>query len=234
MYLHRLEQDGVDPLMWPAPAAPQTSQDGHQQPSTLSATASTAETGTNLAAQEAGAHAEAREKQPGGAGSSGGKTAVVGSTLVPRGAYRRLLCVATDISWEPAAPWTVDKDRRRPSEARSSEKNEKGSAPLEGDTDGGESAPSTGDAFSPCDEGDESFAQRDKGEAGEGLGRAHGGSATTGSEEVLADVRLTFTLPPGSFATMFLREVMKRNDDITWSGGGEIEGGTDAVGADGF
>ncbi|CAN0370629.1 unnamed protein product, partial [Scytosiphon promiscuus] len=72
---------------------------------------------------------------------------------------------------------------------------------------------------------DQGCAARDVREPVKVLGRAHGGSATAEIDECLGDVRLTFTLPPGSFATMFLREVMKRNDDIAWSR--EEEGGAD-------
>lgn len=199
MYKQRLEQDGVDPLMWPAPTPSQTSQDALDQPSTFPAKAAGAETGAELA-QQAGVHAGARENQRGGAGSRIDKR-VVGSSLVPKGAYRRLLCVPTDVSWEPAAPWKSadhedDKNLQGPSESRSGKRNEKDSAPL--------------------------------------AGAAADGGGHAGADEVLADVRLTFTLPPGSFATMFLREVMKRNDDIAWSGSGgvEEEGGAE-VGVDG-
>lgn len=54
--------------------------------------------------------------------------------------------------------------------------------------------------------------------AGEGVGEGTAGvGASAALPPVLHDVRLTFTLPPGSFATMFLREVMKTNDDVAWA-----------------
>ncbi|CAM9207029.1 unnamed protein product [Scytosiphon promiscuus] len=237
MYQNRLEQDGVDRLMWPAPAQPRSSRDGHEQTSTLPPKAARVEPGAKLARQAGGVHAETGEKQRGGTGSGGDK-AVAGSPLVPKGAYRRLLCVPTDVSWEPAAPWidadhAVDKGFQTPSDSRTGGKNEADSAPLAGacatGAVDGEIA-STRDPISPSG-GDKGCAARDVREPVKVLGRAHDSSATAEIDEFLDDVHLTFTLPPGSFATMFLREVMKRNDDIAWSR--EEEGGADAIGVDG-
>ncbi|CAM9420906.1 unnamed protein product, partial [Hapterophycus canaliculatus] len=231
MYHKRLEQDGVDSLMWPAPTPTQTSQDRPEQLSMLSAKAAGAETGQKLEQPAINSvHAEARVNKRDSV-DRGRDKAVAGSALVPKGAYRRLLCVPTDVSWEPTAPWTSadredDKRVDGPSESRIDGQSKIGPAPqaiaVRLDADGGGTAP-TGEVFSPRGEGDESCPSRDVGKAVEGAGRAHGSSATAVTDEVLADVRLTFTLPPGSFATMFLREVMKRNDDIASSGIGGIE-----------
>ncbi|CAM9964165.1 unnamed protein product [Ectocarpus sp. 13 AM-2016] len=73
-------------------------------------------------------------------------------------------------------------------------------------------------------DGDGPRVSGDGGQPG-GLAKDRGGAnlEVTSANDVFADVRLTFTLPPGSFATMCLREVMKRNDDVGWASRGAME-----------
>lgn len=124
--------------------------------------------------------------------------AAVTTASVPRGAYRRLLCYPKDVSWAETAPWTdqnsLDKNHANIAKYKAGEDNASGAMDaITHDVEDGSHAGGTLDDISVKPE-----------------------EGSTGRE--MADVRVSFALPPGSFATMFLREVMKRNDDIATGG----------------
>lgn len=202
-------------------------------------------------------HFELRNNQErgGGVGGGGGKngdnvttapaSAVTPSpssaALVPRGAYRRLLCVPACVSWEAAAPWNgsaTGDAGGSPAEDSSAPRvcTERASVALVaadseggsgGDGDGGEGGGRSGGRNEP---GDPPMEGRE--------GERTVSSVNAVLPPVLDDVCLAFTLPPGSFATMFLREVMKTDHDVAWgvpAAGGKEEGGeglVEAIGAD--
>lgn len=167
-------------------------------------------------------HSESRNKEESG-GDGGGKdtdkatiapilssgsgvTSSSSSSLVPRGAYRRLVCVPADVSWEAAAPWDDDADESSAmgSSSASCSHVQRGAPARVADSDGG-----GGDSVGRIEARDPEVGRGGGAKEGES-GRTAGGSAAGAAlMPVLDDVRLTFTLPPGSFATMFLREVMK-------------------------
>lgn len=257
MFRERLEKDGVHHLMLP-------DHDLAGSPANAADTSvgEIADGPTVSGGSPATEHSESRNKGEGGgadgkssdnaatAPASAAASPSAPSALVPRGAYRRLLCVPAGVSWEAAAP-------------------------REGiDGEAGESAAT--ESLVPCDRAEGVAVAPVAGfdgcgiEGGAGEGRKGGwGGGSVGRDEprnaevrggsggaggsgevsfvpmassalrpVWDDVRLTFTLPPGSFATMFLREVMKANGDVAWeakaAGGNEEgeEGLVAAVGAD--
>ncbi|CAM9172048.1 unnamed protein product [Ectocarpus fasciculatus] len=229
MYHQRLEKDAVDPLMWPAPTPPLNGPPGG---ATRAAAATSVDAAGSTASQAPLMGAPCQSQGIGGGGDGGDNVAaaivtaaaVASSTLVPRGAYRRLLCVPVDSSWEAVPPLTTADD---PKEVRV----ERSSMPGRGQPNG--TTPPCDAGTVPADkcraplkdeDGDGSDVSGDNGQPG-GLAKERGGTDLKAAtvNDVLADVRLTFTLPPGSFATMCLREVMKRNDDIGWGSGGAME-----------
>ena len=157
-----------------------------------------------------------RKVSRGGAVPAGVATA--SSALVPRGAYRRLLCVPVDAQWS-AAPPPADKKVPPAGGTRKSTDNEglcDRVSHAGGSTSSGDNPAEDGPCGSPSACG--------------GGGKAGGQGAGTEAGNV-EDVYMSFTLPPGSFATMFLREVMKRDDDVAW-GGDTKKGDPDDSGAD--
>ncbi|CAM9613535.1 unnamed protein product, partial [Ectocarpus sp. 12 AP-2014] len=226
MFRQRLQEDGVDPLMCPAPSPPFKPHSPGLPDGTTRATALDAAGSTASRAALTGAPCLSR-----GIGGDGGGTdstatetvtvateeAVVSSTLAPRGAYRRLLCMPVDSSWEAVAPLTKTDD---PQEVRVERSSMSGRGQPGGTTPPGDAGTAPADkGRMPLKDGDD-----DGGQPG-GLAKDRGGAdlKATSANDVLTDVRLTFTLPPGSFATMCLREVMKRNDDVGWGSRGVTE-----------
>ncbi|CAM9503668.1 unnamed protein product [Ectocarpus sp. 4 AP-2014] len=224
MYRQRLQEDGVDPLMWPAPTPPFKTHFPGLPDGTTRATAIDTAGSTASPAPLTGAPCLSR-----GIGGDGGgtdstatetvtvatKEAVASSMLVPRGAYRRLLCVPVDSSWEAAAPLTKTDD---PEEVRVERSSMSGRGQPNGTTPPGDAGTAPADKGRvPLKDGD-GDGPRVSGDGGQpgGLTKDRGGTdlKATSTKDVLTDVRLTFTLPTGSFATMCLREVMKRNDDV--------------------
>lgn len=267
MYRERLEEDSVHRLMWPEPGlladspanaagvgVDATADDPSKAPCAEAVTASGGSLGTD--------HSEPRNKEEGSGVGVGGKnsdnattapaSAVASSSsssspsaLVPRGAYRRLLCVPADLSWEAAAPWEGADGEAGESTATEPSapcnRITRGSVTPVADGDGGGVGDGGGDRVGRDKPGDPEA----QGGAGETEGDEAVGSAPEASSAALPpvwdDARLTFTLPPGSFATMFLREVMKANHDVAWgaakAAGGNEEGEeglvvVDAVGAE--
>lgn len=233
MYRQRLQEDGVDPLMWPVPTPPFKTPFPGLPGGTTRATAIDAAGSTASQAPLTGAPNLSRGigGDGGGRDSTAAETvtvateeAVASSTLVPRGAYRRLLCVPVDSSWEAVAPLTKDD---YPKEVRVERSSMSGRGQPNGTTPPGDAATSPADKGRvplKDGDGDGSQATGDGGQPG-GLAKDRGGAdlMAASANYVLTDVRLTFTLPPGSFATMCLREVMKRNDDVGWGSGGAME-----------
>ncbi|CAB1097592.1 unnamed protein product [Ectocarpus sp. CCAP 1310/34] len=233
MYRQRLQDDGVDPLMWPAPTPPFKTHFPGLPDGTTRATAIDAAGLTAYQAPLTGAPCLSR-----GIGGDGGGTdstaaetetvateeAVASSTLVPRGAYRRLLCVPVDSSWEAVAPLTKTDD---PDEVRVERSAMSGRGQPNGTTPPGGAGAAPGDKGRVLLKGGDGDGSRISGDGGQpgGLANDRGRAdlEATSANDVFTDVRLTFTLPPGSFATMYLREVMKRNDDVGWGSRGAME-----------
>lgn len=165
--------------------------------------------------------------------TTAGASVLTSSGLVPRGAYRRLVCMPADASWEAATPWGDDDDAGGGAARENLTGSGSSASSLTDEKTNGFAAASGGGAAPVAGSVGDSGGRHIPGDSGAQAGRAgkKGGKLSA----FLEDVRLVFTLPPGSFATMFLREVMKRNDDIVWQGPGGKEGGegTGAVEADG-
>ena len=197
-------------------------------------------------------------KGPRGGATVAAAVTVASSALVPRGAYRRLLCVPVDAQWSAAPPAPVaEKKGSLASGARESTGSESfcGRDSYAGDRT---TVTSSGASYDPSRSGDgaggAALCGRDSlaggGTGGEALhDRASGaGGASDGGDApaedrrcgglptckdveekglgqlagtdpgIVEDVCMSFTLPPGSFATMFLRELMKRDNDVAWGG----------------
>ncbi|CBN73915.1 conserved unknown protein [Ectocarpus siliculosus] len=233
MYRQRLQEDGVDPLMWPAPTPPFKTHfprlpDGTTRATAIDAAGLTASqaplTGAPCLSRGIGGDVGGRDSTAAETVTVATEEAVASSTLVPRGAYRRLLCVPVDSSWEAVAPLTKADD---PEEVRIKRSSMSGRGQPNGTTPPGDAATAPGDKGRvPLKDGhsDGSQVSGDGGQSG-GFAKDRGGAdlKAASANDVLTDVRLTFTLPPGSFATMCLREVMKRNDDVGWGSRGAME-----------
>lgn len=256
MYRQRLERDGVHPRMCPetisapgeavatAPTASPMPADGPAPtpPPSEEQPATTAAESRQLSSS---IHSESSTQGQGGRGGGGGggkenataastttvASAPASSGLVPRGAYRRLVCIPADVSWESTISRADDGAGGvgenpiglGPSASSRTDENTIGVAPASG----AGAAPVVGSVG----DGRGTHLQGDSGAQDKGVAKGGGMAATTRElSALLEDIRLTFTLPPGSFATMFLREVMKRNDDIVWEGPGGKEGGEGRAG----
>lgn len=249
MYRQRLQEDGVDPLIWPAPTPPFKTpipelSDGTTRAAAVDAAGSTASqaplTGAPCLSQGKGGDDGGRDGAAAATVTVATAAAVASSTLVPRGAYRRLLCVPVDSSWEAVAPLTKADD---PEEVRVERSSMSGRGQPNGTTPSGDAATTPADKGRvPLKDGDGDGSEV-RGDGGQPGGIAKDSSRAdlkaASVNDVLADVRLTFTLPPGSFATMCLREVMKRNDDVGWGSGVTMEepqeegGGADTIAMEG-
>lgn len=199
MYKNRLEQDGVDPLMLPnfGPCTEGLAAPAGGVGDAVDATgAAVDDSGAprSSTAHPQGPQAVGASPGPSNSVDSGGSRGpAVSSCLVPKGANRRLLCVPADVSWKEVRSWT----HARGSQARDT-------PPFTNGTSGGP------------------VGGTEPGEAGGcGDGEGAGGRASDGSRAAfreIQDASLVFSLPPGSYATMFLRELMKSNEDIAWGG----------------
>lgn len=191
IYRKRLEEDGVDPAMW-RKAGSESSVAPHDAPA-----ASDVAAPAPLAQRSAGVSVSV----PGDAGN-GSRSAAKPAALVPKGAYRRVMCVPADLEWMEAPRWAKD-DERSGSSCAAAGGSSQGTAVCDA-VSGGHHSEGVG--------GEEVAFAGTGGEGGGENGAVAGGST-------VEDVCLSFALPPGSFATMLLREVMKTNDDVGWGGG---------------
>ena len=126
------------------------------------------------------------------------RAAVPQPFCVPKGVYRSLLCTPVDVSWREIPPWS------RP--ARCS---------IEAGGDINDGIPAGGWRRKKLEDGD----NQAEAEAAKEEKRVHG-QETVGPRvtRTVGDIAISFSLPAGSFATMFLREVMKSDHDIAWGG----------------
>lgn len=191
MYRKRLEEDGVDPAMWRKVGSEKS-----VAPHDAAAASGVAATAP-LAQRPAGASVSV----PGDAENSS-RSAAKPAALVPKGAYRRVMCVPADLEWTEVPRWAKD-DERSGSSSAAVGVSSQGTAVCDA-VSGGDHSEGVG--------GEEVAFAGTGGEGGKEKGAVAGGST-------VEDVCLSFGLPPGSFATMLLREVMKTNDDFTWGGG---------------
>eukprot|EP00904_Undaria_pinnatifida_P002812 jgi/Undpi1/12531/HiC_scaffold_6.g02200.m1 len=205
MYKRRLDEDKVDALMWKDSDAETTPKDVAgagtipAQPAAACLEGASPMVSAPPRNNRGGAGASTpgiQDCRPGaGVGVAAVAAGASSSALVPRGAYRRLLCVPVDAQWSRVAPPSATCDR--------------------------------------ADHAGEASSDKDSPPAGSSAGGAAGKEAETEPGHV-EDVCVSFTLPPGSFATMCLRELMKRNDDVSW--GGDTKKGSpdqDVLGTDG-
>eukprot|EP00752_Nemacystus_decipiens_P009680 g8649.t1 len=238
MYQERLEKDGVHHLMWPergltgspARAANVETAEGPPKPPSVEAVLTPSgspgtEQSDSRSMEESGGGGSRKDSDNATSAPTSAVASSSASTLVPRGAYRRLLCFPTDVSSEAAAPSDgADGDTLEGTATESSapcNRTERGSIGGSSDDNSG----GVGSGGGERRKGGGGLVCRREAEDPEvqgGAGKAKGdwavGLATNTATlpPVWDDVRLTFTLPPGSFATMFLREVMKANGDIAW------------------
>lgn len=218
MYKKRLEEDGVDPAIITSQEAPRSEEEPHKTPRTDTPTrtvsphpqptsASTTTTTTTSPIAATGTKENAG-KTPRGAPTS---------AFVPKGAYRRIVCLPCDLSWTDAA---LGSDENAVT-ALSANDNSSGvsSSSL---------SPAADVAGAELRTRISSTSSSVMREEGGGNLEAGGAQEVIGSEQLLAkpeekqkqgavvgDVRLSFTLPPGSYATMCLREVMRQDFDIS-------------------
>lgn len=148
--------------------------------------------------------------------------------LIPRGAYRRLVCLPLEMTWEEE---TCIENISSSATRNSSSPRDSGTALPQALTSDSSQDRVARLAFGNGEQGMEIEGGMQDGKCdentvndGHGHGTGSGGTGADGAEEgMIRDVRLNFTLPPGSFATMCLREVMKTNDDIVASLGPRVE-----------
>lgn len=236
MYRERLEKDGVHHLMGPEPGLAGSPANAADVDATADCSSSapcasaevTAITTSEGTPGTEDPELQNKEEVDRGAKKSDDATtaptsAITSSSLVPRGAYRRLLCVPADVSWEAATPWDgADGDAGGNTATESSPPCTRAErrgclAPVADSSSGSGVGGGNGERGKVGGGGSGDKHPEVPGGAGEAEGKGTGGLAATAAlRPVLDDVRLTFTLPPGSFATMFLREVMKANDDVAW------------------
>lgn len=150
------------------------------------------------------------------------------SKMIPKGGYRRLLSIPRDISWEGHAPcelaqplnkgavYSVGPGGQGP--VSDGPESQDDSTPSRvADDDGKVSKVAEGERDVHGDAlGSGSVGDADGPGIGEGSCQGEGGREMMGREveTVFEDIRVSFTLERGSFATMCLREVMKNNRDL--------------------
>lgn len=280
MYEERLQEDGVDPAMitsspqWPhhtedtsltcennitatlaTPTARMVSRTAPHPPTSTNTPEAKAEAAEPAATKK-------REDDPQIMSRFPPRAGIATSPLVPKGAYRRLLCIPSNVSWADATAergsgddtglvsvlpqklardhagghaWTLtagqaEHEQRATGDGSCTARG--GGDDSDGGATGGDSVLLGGHSLSAGHQAQKEQEKkqlntvRDDGGAMVVRGEVEGASLSADGAAVIRDVRLSFTLPPGSFATMCLRELMKQNFDIAESCRG---GAVDAV-----
>lgn len=245
MYKKRLEDDGVDPAIISMPQQVQcAAEELHEKRPTDAAIAtfsphphqptssSTAATFPITTAAAAAAVAAGTKENSCGI-SRGAPT----SAFVPKGAYRRIVCMPSDLSWTEAELSSSDDSGTTILPANDGFSGVCSSSVASSAAEAvvhnlGEGSVTNDNITGTVSRSPSTITLRGEMETGRGVNLA-----ARGAKEVVGDgnhlltkqekkqkkeqgavirgVQMSFTLPPGSYATMCLREVMRQDFDIS-------------------